>query len=150
MDERYMKAAIEEAMKALEDNEVPIGAVIVKNDEIISRTHNLRETLKNATAHAEILAINDACRKLSSWRLLDCDMYVTLEPCPMCAGAAVNARIKRIAFGAYDIKAGACGSIMDITNNEKLNHRIEVVPGMLEDECRFMLQEFFKMKRQKS
>ena len=148
MNEQYMKAAIEEAMKALEIDEVPIGAVIVKNEEIISRAHNLRETLKSATAHAEILAINDACRKLSAWRLLDCEMYVTLEPCPMCAGAAVNARIKKIAFGAYDNKAGACGSIMDIANNEKLNHRIEVVPGMLEIECREMLQEFFKKKRQ--
>lgn len=148
MNEQYMKAAIEEAMKALEIDEVPIGAVIVKDEEIISRAHNLRETLKNATAHAEILAINDACRKLGAWRLLDCEMYVTLEPCPMCAGAAVNARIKRIAFGAYDKKAGACGSIMDITNNDKLNHRVEVVPGMLEAECRGMLQEFFKKKRQ--
>lgn len=130
-------------------DEVPVGVVIVKNDVIISRGHNARETMKSAIAHAEIAAIEEACRALGGWRLLDCDLYVTLEPCPMCAGAAVNARMKRIIFGAYDKKSGACGSVYNIACDERLNHRVEVIPGILEKECRELLQEFFKRKRSK-
>lgn len=147
MHEYYMSLALKEAERAFMLDEVPVGAVIVKNDTLISRGHNIRETIKSATGHAEIAAIEEACRVLGGWRLIDCDLYVTLEPCPMCAGAAVNARINRIIFGAYDQRAGACGSVYNIANDERLNHRIEVIPGVLEAECKELLQEFFKKKR---
>lgn len=147
MHEYYMSLALQEARRAFILDEVPVGALIVKNGVVVSRGHNIRETIKSALGHAEINAIEEACKALGGWRLLDCDMYVTLEPCPMCAGAAVNARINRIIFGAYDQKAGACGSVYNIANDERLNHRIEVIPGMLEEECRELLQEFFKRKR---
>lgn len=147
MHEYYMSLALKEAEKAFILDEVPVGAVVVKNDIVISKGHNVRETIKSATGHAEITAIEEACRVLGGWRLLDCDLYVTLEPCPMCAGAAVNARINRIIFGAFDQKSGACGSIYNIANDERLNHRIEVIPGVLEEECRELLQRFFRKKR---
>lgn len=147
--EDYMKMALEEATKSSLLDEVPVGAIIVRNGKIIARAHNLRETLKEATAHAEILAINEACRVLGGWRLIDCTMYVTLEPCSMCAGALVNARIKTLVFGAKDYRSGACGSIYNIANDERLNHRIEVVECVLENECRTILQDFFKGKRTK-
>ncbi|TDT51942.1 tRNA adenosine(34) deaminase TadA [Fonticella tunisiensis] len=145
--EYYMSMAIEEAKKAYILDEVPVGAVIVRNGNIIAKAHNLRETLKDALAHAEILAIREACRVLNGWRLIGCDIYVTLEPCPMCAGAMVNSRINRVIFGAYDPRAGACGSLYNIANDTKLNHRVEIVSGVLEDECKGLLQAFFKEKR---
>ncbi len=147
MHEYYMSLALKEAERAFMLDEVPVGAVVVKNDIVISKGHNVRETIKSATGHAEITAIEEACRALGGWRLIDCDLYVTLEPCPMCAGAAVNARINRIIFGAYDQKAGACGSVYNIANDERLNHRMEVISGVLEEECRELLQEFFRKKR---
>lgn len=149
MHEEYMRIAIEEAKKALLFQEVPVGAIIVKAGVVIAKGHNLRETLKSATAHAEIIAINEACTKLNGWRLFGCDMYVTLEPCPMCAGALVNARIDRIIFGAMDSKRGACGSLYNIGNDIRLNHRLEIVPGVCEEECRALLQEFFNNKRKR-
>lgn len=149
MDDYMMKLAIEEARKAFILDEVPVGAVIVKDDKVVASAHNSREIMKDATSHAEIIAIREACRALGGWRLMDCDMYVTLEPCPMCAGAMVNARIRRIVFGAFDLRAGACGSIMNIAEDSRLNHRIEVVSGVLEEECRKLLQNFFREKRKK-
>lgn len=149
MDEYFMRLAIEEAKKAFILDEVPVGAVIVKDGRVIASSHNSREIMKDATCHAEIIAIKEGCRTLGGWRLIDCDMYVTLEPCPMCAGAMVNARIKRIVFGAFEPKAGACGSIMNIAENSRLNHRIEVVSGVLEEECRGLLRDFFRNKRNK-
>ncbi len=149
MDGYFMELAIEEAKKAYILDEVPVGAVIVRDGRIIASAHNSREIMKDATSHAEIIAIREACRTLGGWRLMDCDMYVTLEPCPMCAGAMVNARIRRIVFGAFDLRAGACGSIMNIAEDSRLNHRIEVVSGVLEEECRKLLQDFFREKRKK-
>lgn len=145
--EYFMREAIKEARKCLLLDEVPVGAVIVKDGKIIGRGHNLRETLKDATAHAEIIAIKEACKTLGGWRLIDCEMYVTLEPCVMCAGALVNSRIKRLVFGAYDKRFGACGTLYNIPCDEKLNHRLEVIGGVLEDECSKMLSDFFKKKR---
>jgi tRNA(adenine34) deaminase len=150
MYEYFMNFALEEAKIAYMLDEVPVGCVIVRDGNIIARGHNLRETLKEATAHAEILAIKEACRALGGWRLPNCEMYVTLEPCPMCAGALVNARIERVIFGAYDLKAGSCGSVYNIANDLRLNHRLEIIGGVLEDECRKLLQDFFKMKRKKT
>ncbi|WP_103896502.1 tRNA adenosine(34) deaminase TadA [Caloramator fervidus] len=149
MHEYYMRIALKEAEKSLLVDEVPVGAIIVKDGKIIARAHNLRETLKDATAHAEILAINEACRVLGGWRLIDCIMYVTLEPCPMCAGAIVNSRIKTLVFGASDPKSGACGSIYNIVNDERLNHRVEVIGGVLRQECGDILKNFFKNKRKR-
>jgi tRNA(adenine34) deaminase len=149
MFEHFMHLALEEAQRAYMLDEVPVGAVIVRHGEVIGKGHNLRETLREATAHAEMLAIKEACVKLGGWRLLDCDIYVTLEPCPMCAGALVNSRINRVIFGACDQRAGACGSVYNIANDLKLNHRLEVIPGILENECRGLLQSFFKSKRGK-
>lgn len=149
MDEYFMNLAIKEAKKAYILDEVPVGAVIVRDGRVIASAHNSREIMKDATSHAEIIAIREACRALGGWRLIDCDMYVTLEPCPMCAGAMVNARIRRIVFGAFDLRAGACGSIINIAEDSRLNHRIEVVSGVLEEECRRLLQDFFREKRKK-
>ena len=143
----YMEIAIQEARKAAEKGEVPVGAVIVKDRLIISRTHNLRETTGNATAHAEILAINEACRILGRWRLDDCDLYVTLEPCPMCAGAIINARIRRLYFGASDPKAGAVGSVVDLLRMRAFNHTPEIYEGIMESQCRELLTEFFRARR---
>ncbi len=147
MDEKYMRAAIREAKKAYDKEEVPIGAVIVKDGKIIARAHNLRESLKQACAHAEILAIQKACKKFDAWRLEDCDMYVTLEPCPMCAGAIINARIKNLYFGALEPKSGAAGSKLNLFSDYKFNHSVNVVSGVLEDECVDLLKDFFKMLR---
>lgn len=145
--EYFMREAIKEARKCLLLDEVPVGAVVVRNGKIVGRGHNLRETLKDATAHAEIIAIKEACKTLGGWRLIDCEIYVTLEPCVMCAGALVNSRIKRVVFGAYDKRFGACGTLYNIPCDEKLNHRLEVIGGVLEDECSQMLSDFFKKKR---
>lgn len=148
MDKKFMKEAINEALKAYELKEIPIGAVIVRNGEIVGRGYNLKETLKDATLHAEISAIKDACKNLGGWRLPGCTMYVTLEPCAMCAGALVNARVERLVIGTKDYKTGACGSVLNIVQMEKLNHQISVEFGVLEDECTNMLKEFFIELRQ--
>ncbi len=151
MHEKYMKEALKEARKAYEKEEVPIGAVIVKDNKIISRAHNLRETKKQACAHAEILAIVKACRKLDAWRLEGCDMYVTLEPCAMCAGAIINARISKLYIGAMEPKTGAVGSKINLLENIKFNHTVEVHTGICETESKKILQDFFaelrKMKK---
>ncbi len=147
MDEIFMKEALKEARKAYEINEVPIGAVIVRNGEIVGRGFNQKETLKDATLHAEISAIKDACRNLGGWRLPGCTMYVTLEPCSMCAGALVNARVERLVIGASDYKTGACGSVLNIVQMEKLNHQLDVQSGVLENECSDILKMFFEELR---
>lgn len=147
-DEFFMREAIKEAYLAAEIGEVPIGAVVVRNGEIIARAHNERETGKDATRHAEIIAIERACAALHGWRLIGCDLYVTLEPCPMCAGACVNSRLVRVIYGASDLRAGAFGSIMNL-NDYGLNHKPEIVSGVLAEECLMPIQDFFRKKRQK-
>jgi len=144
-----MRLALEEANKAFEEDEVPVGAVIVKDEVVIAKAYNLREKLEDPTAHAEIIAIRRASEVLGSWRLIGCDLYVTIEPCPMCAGAIVQSRIRRLVYGAPDPKAGACGSIMDVIGNPMLNHRVEVHYGVLESECRDIIKNYFKLKRKK-
>ena len=143
-----MKCAIAEAKKAYEKLEVPIGAVIVKDGKIIARAHNLRETKKQACAHAEILAIEKACKKLDAWRLENCEMYITLEPCPMCAGAIINSRIKKIYIGAMDAKGGAVGSKINLLKDIKLNHEVEVEYNVCSDECAELLKKFLRELRQ--
>lgn len=150
MDELFMREAIAEALIAAELDEVPVGAVLVRNGEIIARAHNLRESGKNALFHAELLAIDAACKALGGWRLEDCTLYVTLEPCPMCAGAMVQSRISRCVFGAYDAKAGSAVSVLNILQTQQFNHQVEYVGGVLEQECAGMLTEFFRKKRKKS
>ena len=147
VEERFMVEALKEAQKALEKDEVPVGAVIVHEGKVIARAHNQNILLKDPTAHAEMVAITDAASYLQNERLLKADLYVTIEPCAMCAGALVLARVGRIIFGAKDLKAGACGSILNIAHHKSLNHRITVSGGVLESECRSLLQEFFKKKR---
>jgi tRNA(adenine34) deaminase len=144
---RFMSAAIKEAEKAFELNEVPIGAVIVQNEKIIGRGYNQIEKLKDATAHAEMIALTAAANHLEDWRLTNCDIYVTVEPCLMCAGAILCSRINRIFFGAFDPKFGACGSIYNIVQEGKTNHKAEVYSGLLEKDCSALLIEFFKNKR---
>ena len=150
LEEKFMREALKEAKKALEIEEVPVGAVIVKDGKIIARAHNTKETKKDATCHAEILAIKKACKKLNSWRLLDCEMYVTLEPCTMCAGALINSRIKKIYIGTDDSKTGACGSILNILQDYKFNHKIEVEKYILKEECEKLLKDFFKFLRERN
>ena len=145
----FMREAILEAEKAAAIGEVPIGAVIVRNGEIIARAHNERENKKDATRHAEIIAIERACAALHGWRLIGCDLYVTLEPCPMCAGAIVNSRIVRVIYGASDLRAGAFGSVINL-NEYPLNHKPEIIKGVLHDECLAPIQAFFKAKRIKN
>ena len=147
-DEQYMLEALKEARKAAKKDEVPVGAVVVRQGQIIARAHNLRETKRRPDAHAEHIAMCKAARKLRGWRLTECTLYVTLEPCPMCAGLAVNSRIPRVVFGAYDKKAGALGSLYDL-NEGKLNHTFECVGGVLEEECAQVLKDYFKTKRKK-
>lgn len=149
MDKKFMKLAIEEAKKAEQIDEVPIGAVIVRDDEVIGTGYNLREKTQTTLSHAELIAIEKANQKLGSWRLDDCTLYVTLEPCPMCAGAIVQARIKRVVFGAYDPKAGCAGTLMNLLEEDRFNHQVEVTRGMLEEECRLMIQGFFRKLRQR-
>lgn len=146
-DVAFMRAALEEAEKALEKGEVPIGAVVVSNGEIVARAHNLKEELKDPTAHAEILAIQEATRNLKKWRLNDCTLYVTLEPCPMCAGALVQSRVKRVVYGVHDLKAGAAGSVINILDEPRFNHQVNVSSGILEEECRDIMQRFFRSLR---
>lgn len=147
MDIKFMNAALSEAKKAYELGETPVGAVIVKDGKIISRAHNMRETKKNALMHAEISAISKACRKLGGWRLCGCDMYVTLEPCPMCAGAIIQSRIDNVFFGAYDKKAGAFGSVTDLSG--LLAHKVNATGGILEKESSDIIKLFFKKLRKK-
>lgn len=146
-DERFMLAAVAEARKAESADEVPIGAVVVHLGRIIGRGGNQRETLSDPTAHAEMIAITAAASELASWRLEGCTLYVTLEPCPMCAGAIVQARIPRLVYGAADPKAGACESLYQICSDKRLNHRAEVVSGVLAEECAELLQQFFARQR---
>lgn len=150
MDERFMIEAINEAKKAMTIDEIPIGAVIVKDGEIIGRGHNCVESHKDPTCHAEILAIKDACKSLDAWRLSGCEMYVTTEPCSMCAGAIVLARIDRLYIGTLDPKAGACVSLNNITNDSRLNHRVDVEVGVLQEECSALLKTFFRNLRERS
>lgn len=148
-DELYMLEAISEAKKAGEMGEVPIGAVIVLDGKIIARAHNLRETRQSSIAHAEVLAIEEACRKLGTWRLEDAILYVTLEPCPMCAGAIMLSRIKKTVYGASDPKGGCAGTFMNILEDERFNHQSEVVVGVLEEQCGALLSDFFRKLREK-
>lgn len=145
----YMEEALKEAKKAYEINEVPIGAVIVKDNIIIARGYNLRETKKDPTMHAEIIAIKEAAKFVGGWRLLGCTMYVTIEPCAMCAGALINSRIANLVIGAKDYKMGACGSIINIVEHEKMNHKINVTYGVMEEQCSAIIKEFFRKLRKK-
>ena len=147
MHEEYMQKALELAKMAAEQDEVPVGALIVRNGEIIASAYNTREKDKNALYHAEIKAIDEACRVLGGWRLVGCTMYVTLEPCPMCAGAIVNSRIERVVYGAYDEKAGAFGTMLNLTEYPLFKPTVE--GGVLKEECSSILTEFFKKKRSK-
>lgn len=147
MEEKFMKKALKEAKKAYEKLEVPVGAVIVKDGKIIARAHNLKETKKDTTKHAEILAIQKASKKLNSWRLTGCQMYVTLEPCTMCAGALIQSRIDKVYIGTMDYKTGACGSVLNILEDYTFNHKVEFETGILKDECEDILQNFFKELR---
>ncbi|MBR3792040.1 MAG: tRNA adenosine(34) deaminase TadA [Clostridia bacterium] len=146
---QFMKEAIKQAKKAESINETPIGAVIVHKGKIIARGYNKRETNKNSLCHAEIMAINKASKKLGGWRLPECDMYVTLEPCPMCAGAIISSRIDNLYFGAYDKKSGCAGSVTDLFKKNLFNHNVNVVGGLMENECADILKNFFKKLRQK-
>lgn len=146
-DEKFMKAALKEADKAYKKNEVPIGCVIVQNDRIIARGYNRRNTDKNALAHAEIAAIKTACKKTGDWRLEDCTMYVTLEPCQMCAGAIVQARIPKIVIGAMNPKAGCAGSVINILQIDRFNHQVEIEKGVLLEECQHIMTSFFEELR---
>jgi tRNA(adenine34) deaminase len=149
-DEEGMRAALREARAAEAGDEVPVGCVIVHEGTIVGRGHNQVERLQDATAHAEIVAIGAASNALQSWRLSECTLYVTLEPCAMCAGAMVLARVGRLVYGAADPKAGACGSVLDVIHERRLNHRVEVTPGVLADECGDPLRAFFARKRRQA
>ena len=146
-DERYMRMALAEARAALDHGDVPVGAVIVRDGVVIARAHNQRELLNDPTAHAEIIALTQASSALGAWRLTACAVYVTVEPCVMCAGALVQARVARLVYGADDPKAGACLSLYRIPEDERLNHRIPVVSGVLAAECAELLREFFQTRR---
>lgn len=146
-DEHYMAIALEQACEASSLGEAPIGAVLVKDDTLLAADHNRREEFCDASAHAEILVIRRAGKILGGWRLSGCTLYVTLEPCPMCAGAMVQARIARLVYGATDPKGGAAGTLYDIVRDKRFNHRLEVTSGVLEEECADLLQQFFRKRR---
>jgi tRNA(adenine34) deaminase len=146
-DDYFMRMALREAERALEHDDVPIGAVLVRDGELVAAAHNERELRQDPTAHAEIIALREAARLAGSWRLLDTVLYVTLEPCAMCAGAIVLARIPRVVYGASDPKAGACGSVLDVLGEPRLNHRPEVAGGLLAQECAELLSGFFASRR---
>ncbi len=146
-NEKFMKEALKEAQKAYEKLEVPVGAVIVKDGKIIARAHNQKETKKDTTKHAEMLAIQKASKKLESWRLIDCEMYVTLEPCSMCAGAIINSRIKKIYIGTLDKKTGAAGSVFNLFEDYVFNHKVEIEKGILQKDCEQILKDFFRELR---
>ena len=142
-DEKYMKMALKEAKKAADINEVPIGCVIVRDDKVIAKAYNKRNSDKNVLSHAELLAIKQACKKTGDWRLEDCIMYITLEPCQMCSGAMVQARLQRAVIGAMNAKAGCAGSVLNILQMQEFNHQVDVTRGVLEAECSEMLSKFF-------
>lgn len=148
--EFFMREALKKAQKAYDQEEVPIGAVVVLNGEIIGRGHNLREKEQDATLHAEIKAIRQANQHLGSWRLEDCELFVTLEPCPMCSGAMILARMKKVVFGAFDPKAGTAGTFMNLLQDSRFNHQVEVEQGVLEEECQEILRSFFKGLRERN
>lgn len=148
-EEKFMLAALKEADKAEQIDEVPIGCVIVKDGKIIARGYNRRETLKDPTGHAEIMAIRKASKKLDDWQLIDCDLYVTLEPCIMCSGAIIQSRIRKVVFGAYDYKGGGFGSSINVLEAKNINHHPEVVNGILQEECSNKITSYFKKKRGK-
>ncbi|MCD7778852.1 MAG: tRNA adenosine(34) deaminase TadA [Clostridiales bacterium] len=147
--EYYMNLAIEEGKKAFDNDEVPIGCVIVYEGEVIGRGANSRISDKNPLCHAEIKAINEACGKVGDWRLEGCSLFVTIEPCPMCSGAILQARIDRVVFGASNPKAGCCGSILNMMDDDRFNHKVEVVKGIKEEECARLMKDFFKRRREK-
>lgn len=142
-----MERALMQAKNAYRHGEVPVGAVVVKDGKVISRGYNRRESDRDPTAHAELIAMRRAAKKLNSWRLTGCTLYVTLEPCPMCSGVIINSRIDRVVFGAYDAKAGCCTTLYHLCNDERFNHRAEILGGVNEDECGEILSRFFKEKR---
>lgn len=146
-DERYMKMALEEARAAIPRGEVPVGCVVVRDGRVLARAHNLRESLQDPTAHAEVLALREAARRTGSWRLDGAEVYVTVEPCVMCAGALVNARVERLIYGLADSKSGACGTLYDIPTDERLNHRLRVTGGVLAERSLALLREFFAARR---
>jgi tRNA(adenine34) deaminase len=148
-DEHYMQLAIEQAKKALEKDEVPIGAIIVHQDEVIASGFNVREKSQETLSHAELIAIQQANKRIGSWRLEDCTLYVTLEPCPMCAGAIVQSRIKRVVYGATDPKAGCAGTLMNLLDQKQFNHQADVTSGVMEQECSELLSNFFKSLRER-
>ena len=147
MEEKFMLEALKEAKKAYAKDEVPVGAVIVKDGKIIARGHNLKELKCDTTKHAEIISIQKASKKLQSWRLIDCEMYVTLEPCAMCAGAMIQSRISKLYFGASDLKTGAVGSVLNLLEDYKFNHQVEFQGGILKNECENKFKQFFKELR---
>ena len=147
--EKWMKLAFREAEKAFEQDEIPIGSVVVQNGKIIGRGYNQCESLNDPTAHAEIIAITSASNTIKNWRLIDCNLYVTKEPCPMCAGALINSRISMVIFGMYDEKEGCCGSLYQLCRDPRLKHQITVKGGIMEGACTLMVQEFLKKKRKK-
>lgn len=147
MQEKYMKIALKEAKKAYDKGEIPVGAIIVKDDKIIAKAHNLKEQKNDTTKHAEILAIQKASKKLNSWRLEGCEMYVTLEPCSMCAGALIQSRIKKVYIGTMDYKTGACGSVLNLLKDYKFNHVVEIETSIMKEECEDIIKEFFKLLR---
>lgn len=147
-NEKYMKIALKEAQKAYNELEIPVGAIIVKDGEIIAKAHNEKEKKHDTTRHAEILAIQKASKKLSTWRLCDCDMYVTLEPCSMCAGALIQARIRKVYIGTMDAKTGSCGSVLNLLKDYKFNHNVDFEYGICKDECEKMIKDFFKELRE--
>jgi len=149
-DDEFMREALKEAHKAARKGEVPVGAIVVKDGKIIGRGHNLTEKKQSALTHAELMAISQATKKLKSWRLVDCDLYVTLEPCTMCAGAIVLSRVRNLVYGTTDPKAGAVHSTAKVTENEKLNHRVKISSGVLKEECSSVLTDFFKEMRRKA
>lgn len=147
--EKFMKEAIKQAKKAYDKEEIPVGAVIVKDGKIIARGYNKKEEKKDTTQHAEIIAIQKASRKIGAWRLQDCEMYVTLEPCAMCTGALIQARLKRVYIGTMDSKTGACGSVLNLLEDYKFNHKVEVETNIMQKECEKILKDFFKYLRSK-
>ncbi|MCL2540106.1 MAG: tRNA adenosine(34) deaminase TadA [Firmicutes bacterium] len=148
--ETLMRIALVEAKKAAAADEVPVGAVVVRDGEIVARAHNCKIKNNSAFAHAELIAMTKAAKKLGDWRLNECTLFVTLEPCPMCAGAIINARVKEVVFGAYDPKAGCCGTLYNLPEDKRFNHRAKVTGGVLEEECGRILTEYFKTKRKNS
>ena len=148
MQEQFMKEALKEAKKAYNKLEIPVGAIIVKDGKIIARAHNIKEEKQDTTKHAEIIAIQKASKKLETWRLNDCEMYVTLEPCAMCAGAIIQARLKKLYIGTMDPKTGACGSVLNLLKDFKFNHNVELETGVLKDDCEQILKSFFKELRE--